>query len=61
MKHVFTWRAVGITAILWLVAAAFALINGNDDLGVALVVVAVAEAVFVAAMAAFAQRKTRSG
>jgi uncharacterized membrane protein YjjP (DUF1212 family) len=61
MKRVFTWPALALVVGVLLIAALFALINGNGGLGVSLIVMAVGEAVFGAPMVAFAQRKARSG
>ena len=60
MKRVFTWRALALGVGVLLVAAILALINGNGGLGVTLIVMAVGETVFGAAIVTFAQRKARS-
>jgi hypothetical protein len=56
MKRVFTWPALTVAVGLVLIAAAFAGINGNSGLAVALVVTAVAEALFGAMLVVFVQR-----
>lgn len=60
MERVFTWPALCVAVGLVLVAATFALINGNGGLAVALFVVAASEAVFGSAMVIFTQRKRKT-
>ncbi len=58
MERVFTWPILCVAGGVVLVAATFALINGNGGLAIALFVVAVCEAVFGSAMVIFTQRRT---
>lgn len=57
MKRILTWPALFLGVGVVLIAAMFALVNGNSGLATALLVVAVSEAAFGSAMVAFAQRK----
>ena len=57
MKRVFTWPTVCLAVALVLIAAAFALMTGNDGVAVALFVVAFCEGIFGAALVLFANRR----
>jgi hypothetical protein len=57
MKRAFSWQTFAVVAVAVLIAAAFALINGNTGLAVALIVVAVGDGAFGAILVTFAQRK----
>lgn len=59
MNRVFTWKSLAIGVGLVLAVAFLCLISGNTDMASALIVVAVVEGVFHAALVGFVSSKSK--